>query len=444
MRINSQDITRIAVIGLGLTGRSCVRFLQQQGVTADLFDTREKLDVTALGKQLNVDAGRITLGALANSDFSQFQMLLVSPGIAISEPVLLAAAANGVLIWGDVELFSHFVKVPVLAITGSNGKTTVTTLLCDMSNDAGVKTVAAGNIGLPVLDVVSDDTVELFVLELSSFQLETIHQLSTVAATVLNVTDDHMDRYTGLADYALAKQRIYRHCELAIVNRQDDLTDPSERITSISFGLDKPQRPQDYGLFEGALYHGKQRLMACDELAMIGQHNQLNALAALALGSQVNLPLASMLNTLTQFSGLAHRCALVPTQDGITWLNDSKATNVGATLAALHGLSSHQGKLILIAGGDAKGGDLSPLKTPFEQCIDALILIGRDKQLFCDIYSGAVLCDSLEQAVAVATGLANKGDVVLLSPACASLDMFSNYMERGDRFIKAVEAIDVC
>jgi len=439
MLLNGLQITNVAVIGLGLTGRSCVRFLLSQDVAITLYDTRADFDkslLQSLAPQLS-----IALGPLQSASLCQHQLLLVSPGVAIEQPAIAAAKRSGVLIWGDVELFSHFVDVPVIGITGSNGKTTVTTLVTQMANEAGTKAVAIGNIGLPVLDGLMDKSIELFVLELSSFQLETTHQLKLISATVLNISDDHMDRYNGLAHYADAKRRIYAHSDCDIINRQDPLT-ASDSDLVISFGTDKPNTDTQYGLFEGGLYCGQQHLIKASDMAMIGQHNQLNALVAIALGRQAGLPLAAMLQTLGHFSGLEHRCSRVMTNDGICWLNDSKATNVGATLAALAGLSG-AGQLIVIAGGDAKGGDLTPLATPFSEKVAQLIVIGQDKQLFCDIYPAAQCQDSLEQAVTLAGSYAKPGDTVLLSPSCASIDMFSNYIARGQAFIDAVEGLNV-
>jgi len=439
MLLNGQKITNVAVIGLGLTGRSCVRFLLSQDVAITLYDTRDDFDkslLQSLAPQL-----AIALGPLQSASLCQHQLLLISPGVAIEQPAIAAAKRAGVLIWGDVELFSHFVDVPVIGITGSNGKTTVTTLVTQMANEAGTKAVAIGNIGLPALDGLMDKSIELFVLELSSFQLETTHQLKLLSATVLNISDDHMDRYDGLAHYAGAKRRIYAQSDCDIINRQDPLT-ASDNALVISFGTDKPTTDNQYGLFEGGLYCGQQHLINACDMAMIGQHNQLNALVAIALGRQAGLPLTAMLQTLGHFSGLEHRCSRVMTNDGICWLNDSKATNVGATLAALAGLSG-AGQLIVIAGGDAKGGDLTPLAAPFADKVAHLIVIGQDKQLFCDIYPAAQCQDSLEQAVMLAASYANPGDTVLLSPSCASIDMFSNYIARGQAFIDAVEGLNV-
>jgi len=438
MFINGQEIQQVAVIGLGLTGRSCATFLIKQNIIPTLIDTRKHLDGKVISKDFN--NAPVILDALDNIDFSSFQCLVVSPGLAISHPALVKAKEQGCSIVGDIELFAHFVKVPVIAITGSNGKTTVTSLLAAMAKESGVNAVAAGNIGLPVLDVVLDDTIELFILELSSFQLETTHNLTLKAATVLNISDDHMDRYDGLNDYALAKQRIYQHCQMVVVNRQDNLTldslNPAK--TSQSFGSDKPTNPKDFGLDNGYLMQGDQQLMLASEMAMVGQHNQLNALSAIALGFQVGLSLEAMLNTLKTFGGLEHRCQKIPTQDGILWLNDSKATNVGATLAALDGLAAHKGNLIVIAGGDAKGGDLTPLQLPFKKNVSELIVMGQDAALFQDIIPNVHITDTMNNAVRLAANYAKRGDIVLLSPACASIDMFDNYMQRGQHFIDAI------
>lgn len=441
MIINGQDIKNVAVIGLGLTGRSCASFLLKQNITPTLIDTRDNLDSDNISQEF--EQAKVILGSLDNIDFSVFDMLVVSPGISINHPALIKAKNSGCLIVGDIELFAHFVKVPVIAITGSNGKTTVTSLLTEMAIQSGIKAVAAGNIGLPVLDVVLDETIELFILELSSFQLETTHNLSLIAATVLNISDDHMDRYNGLNDYALAKQRIYKHCKKALVNRQDELTLPV-LTPELSFGLDEPQSNEQFGLANGYLMQGNTQLMAVDDMAMVGQHNQLNALAAIALGLQVDLPLTKMLSTLKSFSGLEHRCQKIPSDDGILWLNDSKATNVGATLAALEGLKSYQGNIIVIAGGDAKGGDLTPLKLPFETCVSELIVMGQDAPLFVSLIPSAHVCNSMADAVVLASSLAQQGDIVLLSPACASIDMFDNYMQRGQQFIDAIGRLHEC
>ena len=435
MQFNGQDIERVAVIGLGLTGRSCASYLIAKGLTPRLIDTRLDLDISAMRR--DYCGCEIMLSELACLDLSSYQLIVVSPGISIRQQVFTDAQQAGAIIAGDIELFAQEVNVPVIAITGSNGKTTVTTLLEQMAINSGVKAQAAGNIGLPVLEALQDKTIELFILELSSFQLETTSSLKLTAATVLNISDDHMDRYEGLADYAQVKRRIYQHCQTPLINRQDLLTHVQTQ-RSQSFGLGTPANDDEFGLCDGQLMHGSDMLIPCHEMAMVGQHNQLNALAAIALGYQVGFPLNNMLKTLRTFSGLEHRCQLVSSDDDIVWINDSKATNVGATLAALEGLKTHQGRLILIAGGDAKGTDLSPLKQQLNDLVSHLITMGKDAPLFNTIYGDAKQVNSMSDAVALAANLASAGDIVLLSPACASIDMFANYMERGQQFINEV------
>ena len=438
LTIGDTQINKVAVIGLGLTGRACVRFLLDRGVAPELFDTREHCDVTAT-RALMPDAD-IHLGPLSAAQLCQYQLLLVSPGVAISTPAIAEARAQGVLIWGDIELFAHFAKAPVVAITGSNGKTTVTTLVGEMAEVAGCRVAVGGNIGVPALDLL-DDRVELYVLELSSFQLETTASLAPKASTILNLCDDHLDRYDGMAGYAAAKQRIYHEAELCVVNRDDPLTFAPAGASNVSFGQQRPEGDAQWGIADGALWQGAQRLIAIDELGLIGRHNQLNALAALALGQAAGLPMAAMLTTLRTFTGLPHRCQQVAECNGVRWLNDSKATNVGATLAALEGLADFPGRVFLIAGGDAKGADLSPLQPAFAARIARLIVLGRDGAALAALVEDALAVDSIEAAVAAAAELAVPGDMVLLSPACASIDMFANYMIRGERFAAAVAAL---
>lgn len=441
MKFNGQEITKVAVIGLGMTGRSCASYLIKQGLAPLLVDTRENLDRSLLPESFS--QCELALGDLDNIDFSEYQLLVVSPGISIRQPAFDKAKAQGCIVAGDIELFANAVSVPVLAITGSNGKTTVTSLLEAMAKENGVNAIAAGNIGVPVLDVVDDKSIELFILELSSFQLETTDSLCLKAATVLNISDDHMDRYDGLDDYAQAKQRIYRNCQVPIVNRQDARTHMLDGRGQ-SFGLDAPANDNEFGLKNGNLMRGDTSLVSVNDMAMVGVHNQLNAQAAIALGLQVGFSLDAMIATLKSFTGLEHRCQKVATNDGILWLNDSKATNVGATLAALEGLKSHDGNLVLIAGGDAKGGDLSPLLKPFNDQVSNIIVMGKDARLFKSLSDNVREVSNMQEAVALAASLANRGDIVLLSPACASIDMFSNYMERGQQFMIAVGGLHEC
>jgi UDP-N-acetylmuramoylalanine--D-glutamate ligase len=363
----------------------------------------------------------------------------VSPGLSLKTPEIAAAIAAGKEVIGDIELFAQVVKKPVIGITGSNGKSTVTALLGAMAKQAGIKAITAGNIGLPILDVAEQE-VDLFILELSSFQLETTHSLQLAAAAILNISEDHMDRYDSFADYVKAKQRIYKQAKLAVFNRGDSNTFCEKG--GVSFGYDAATT--GYGIvYEGGaryLSKGKQWLIAESELSLKGYHNVLNALAALALGEQAGLPLDAMLQALRTFQGLEHRCQLVRSSEGVAWYNDSKATNVGAAIAAIKSLA--QGKnVILIAGGDGKGADFSPLKAVVDELVKELILFGKDKALIKAVCQKSVEVDDLSAAIVRAKATAQAGDVVLLAPACASLDMFDNFQHRGDVFTQLVKQI---
>ncbi len=371
----------------------------------------------------------------------------MSPGLSLRVPALVEAAARGVRLSGDVDLFARHAKAPIVAITGSNAKSTVTTLVGDMAKAAGKRVAVGGNLGTPALDLLADD-VELYVVELSSFQLETCERLNAEVATCLNVSEDHMDRYDGMADYHLAKHRIFRGAKQVVVNRADALSRPliADNVPCWTFGTNKPDF-KAFGLIEedGEKWLAFQfdKLMPARELKIRGAHNQSNALAALALGHAVGLPFEPMLQTLREFAGLAHRCQWVRERNGVNYYDDSKATNVGAALAAIEGLGADiDGKLVLIAGGDGKGADFNDLRGPVAQHCRAVVLLGRDAELVSVAIGNAVpkvRVNTLEEAVEHAADLALPGDAVLLSPACASLDMFKNYEERGRLFAKAVE-----
>ena len=433
MSLDSKPMT--LVVGLGRTGLSCARHLFAKGENVVLTDTRDTPpELAALRGELPDIP--VHLGRFDDLLFEQAARLVVSPGVSLTEPVIEAALSAGKPVVGDIELFAQQEKAPVVAITGSNGKSTVTSLLAEMAVAAGMRAVAGGNLGPPALDLLAAHDTELFVLELSSFQLETTASLESAAATVLNVTADHMDRYRGLSAYASAKRRVFRGQGVMVVNRDDPtvaaMADP-DRAT-IGFTL-KPPRHEDYGVRKFCLCRGEETLLPITALSLEGDHNVANALAALALGSAVDLPLDAMLETLTRFKGLAHRCELVASRRGVRWLNDSKATNVGATVAAVSGVSS-RGPVILIAGGEGKDADFSPLRDAMNG-VRAVILIGRDAPLIehaisgvCPIYHA----DSMLAAVTKANDLASHGDSVLLSPACASFDMFDNYEMRGQVF----------
>ena len=434
------------MVGLGATGLSVARYLSRRGVAVAIVDSRENPPgLEKLRAELPDDVA-LFLGGFHAEAFTRAEKIVISPGVSASEPEIAAAVARGVPLTGDIELFAQAVNAPVLAVTGSNGKSTVVTLLSAMARRAGKEVRTGGNIGTPALDLLSDTEPDLYVLELSSFQLETVESLRPLAAVVLNVSADHMDRYSDLASYAAAKQAVYQQAEMQVVNADDPL----------AAGLADPARAQlrftqkvpgenEYGLVESAgetwLAHGTEPLMPVSRIRMAGRHNVMNALAALALGEAAGLPLVAMLETLSEFQGLPHRMQHVVTHNGVHWYNDSKGTNVGATLAAIDGV---EGGVVLIAGGDGKGAYFTPLADAMQDKGRAAVLIGKDAAVL-----GSVLTEVLPvtyaldmvEAVTLAAGLAHPGDCVLLSPACASTDMYRNFVERGEVFIKAVQQV---
>lgn len=444
MSLIASDHFRI-VVGLGKSGMSLVRFLANRGVSFAVADTREHPpELETLRRdypQVEVRCGELDVEFLCRAD-----ELYVSPGLALATPALQQAAMRGVKLSGDIELFARNAKAPIVAISGSNAKSTVTTLVGEMAAAAGKRVAVGGNLGTPALDLLSDD-VELYVMELSSFQLETTDQLGAEVATVLNISEDHMDRYSGLPAYHLAKHRIFRGARQVVVNRQDALTRPliGEGMPCWTFGLNTPDR-NGFGLREenGEKYLAFQfdNLMPVRELKIRGGHNQANALAALALGHAVGLPFDAMLASLKTFAGLVHRCQWLRELNGVNYYDDSKATNVGAALAAIEGLGADiDGKLVLIAGGDGKGADFTPLQAPVAAHCRAVVLLGRDADLLAATFGDSVplvRVTTLEEAVQRAADIAQEGDAVLLSPACASLDMFKNFEERGQLFARAV------
>ena len=444
MSLITSDQFRI-VVGLGKSGMSLVRFLAQQGVRFAVADTRENPPELAT-LQRDYPQVEVRCGELDVEFLCRATELYVSPGLALATPALQQAAARGVQMSGDIELFARHAKAPIIAITGSNAKSTVTTLVGEMAKAAGKKVAVGGNLGTPALDLLADD-VELYVMELSSFQLETTHSLNAEVATCLNVSEDHMDRYSGMQTYHLAKHRIFRGARQVVVNRDDALSRPlvADQLPCWTFGLGKPDF-RGFGLIEEAgdkcLAFQFDALLPVRELKIRGAHNQSNALAALALGHAVGLPFAAMLEALKHFTGLAHRCQWVGELRGAHYYDDSKATNVGAALAAIEGLGADiNGKLLLIAGGDGKGADFSALRVPVAHYCRAVVLLGRDAARLAEALDGAavqVRVNSLEEAVAQCAALAQPGDAVLLSPACASLDMFKNFEERGRLFAQAV------
>jgi len=434
------------VVGIGTTGLSVARHLSQMGERFVMLDTRMQPPCL---EQLKAELPEVpvALGELAMDSFDGADEVVLSPGLSRQNPAIQSALKAGISIISDIELFARAANAPIVAITGSNGKSTVTTLLGEMCIAAGIAAGVGGNLGVPALALL-DEATELYVLELSSFQLESVYGLNAEVATVLNISPDHMDRYNSLLDYHQAKHRIFNGTRQVVVNREDKLSVPlvSDAVKRWSFGLDKP----DFGGFglldqDGVpwLSYQFERLMPEAELGIKGRHNTQNALAALALGSAIGLPMADMLSVLRQFRGLPHRCQTVKNLAGVTYINDSKATNVGATLAAINGLAG-ESNLVLIAGGQGKGQDFSPLANAMTGQVKQLVLLGEDAVVIDDAVGGrvpTVFATSLQSAVEAAQQVVEAGDVVLLSPACASFDMFSGFEDRGDQFAKVVGAL---
>lgn len=424
---------RVTVVGLGLTGQSCVRFLQQKGALVSAMDSR-----THLKPDLDVP---IYLGAFDESVLLGSDLVLLSPGVDPNTPAIQKVVASGKEIIGDVELFARFNTCPVIAITGSNGKSTVTTLVTEMLKANGQKAVMGGNIGTPVLQLLNVDA-DILVLELSSFQLETLHSLRPLAATILNLSDDHLDRHGTMENYLGAKQRVYTNAANAVVNRSEPDTRPDTDIDCVTFGLQSAHQGFGYNPQTQVITLDGEDYLPMSECRLTGTHNVLNIQAAAACAQIAGAADEDIKQACREFTGLSHRFETVSVNNNIHWINDSKATNVGATVAAINGLIPLlKGKLILIAGGDGKGADFTPLKEVFESNVAILITLGKDGPDLAALKTGSIEVCDLEEAVREAANLAEEGDAVLLSPACASLDMFSNYQQRGDCFVNAVKGL---
>ncbi|MDB5985386.1 MAG: UDP-N-acetylmuramoyl-L-alanine--D-glutamate ligase [Nevskia sp.] len=428
----------ILVVGLGKSGAATVRYLAREGARLTLTDSRAAppgIDELRTA----VPAAQIHLGAFAAAaPLSQYAFAVLSPGVPLDDAFVEQLRAAKVEILGDIELFARAAQAPVIGITGSNGKSTVTTLVGAMAQAAGVRVAVGGNLGTPALDLL-DDSRELYVLELSSFQLETTESLKLVAATILNISPDHLDRHGSLSRYIAAKARIYAHAQTAVVNRDDHATHMQTHTARrvVSFGVDAPASGH-YGLIERDkqtwLAAGSAPCLSLSALKLQGMHNVANALAALALADAAGIDRAGSLQALTEFKGLPHRCEWVADIGGVTWINDSKGTNVGATLAALQGLS---GPLVWLGGGQGKGQDFTALRAPLLAKARAAILFGEDAaRIETELGRGIQVqrVADLGSAAALARRLAQPGDRVLLSPACASLDQFRNYEDRGAQF----------
>lgn len=436
------------IVGLGATGLSCARYLIKRNIAIAIADTRSNPPQLAKFQQ-EYPGVPVSLGPLDDSFLDQAAKIVLSPGISLQEPAISRQIAKGVPVIGDIELFAMDAQAPIISITGTNAKSTVTTLVGEMAKAAGKKVQVGGNLGTPALDLLTNPRPELFVIELSSFQLETTYSLKSKVATVLNITPDHMDRYADVEAYRDAKHRIYAGCQVAVCNRDDPLTDTnqfSER--KLYFTLNKPGK-NEFGLLQknnqSYLAFEDQIIMPVSELPILGRHYQANALAALAMGYGYGLPFEPMIKTLREFKGLAHRCQLVRERNGVYWYNDSKGTNVGATLAAIDGLGPEiTGKLVLIAGGVGKNADFSSLVPSIEKYVKTVVLIGEAAKDLDAVIAGRVPVQfgkSMEEAIELADASAIQGDSVLLSPACASFDMFNNFEHRGDVFTKLVKGL---
>lgn len=443
----------VLVLGLGESGLAMARWCALHGARLTVADTRSAPpNVDAL--RAIVPAARLAAGPFAADLLDGVDLVAISPGVPLAGELPQAALAAGLPVVSEIELFAWGLRryrpdAQVLAITGSNGKTTTTALTAALCRAAGCDAIAAGNISPAALDALMDaldgGTVpQTWVLELSSFQLETTHSLAADGAVVLNLSEDHLDRYAGMDDYAAAKARIYAGAGVMVINRDDARVCAMQlpgRCT-VSFGLDAPAGNADYGLADGWLMRGAERLLRADALQLAGTHNVANALAALALCEAIGIAPADVLPALAAFRGLPHRVEFVARVAGVDYFDDSKGTNVGATLAALQGMGR---KVAVILGGDGKGQDFSPLKGALADHARSVALIGRDAQAIAQAVDGCgvplTFCADMDGAVAACAAAAKPGDAVLLSPACASLDMYRNYAHRAEVFIDAVRRL---
>lgn len=442
------------VLGLGESGLAMARWLARRGALVRVADSRQQPpNVDAL--RTSVPQAQLFAGPFAEAAFAGVDLLAISPGVDAREPLIQQATARGVPVVSEIELFAWGARwltpqAKIIAITGSNGKTTTTALVGALCAAAGWRATVAGNIGPSALDALmaaidNDALPEIWVLELSSFQLEATHTLNASAATLLNVSEDHLDRYSGMDDYAAAKERIFKGAGVMVLNRDDDRSLAAGRRGRrlISFGLNAAPRPVDYGLVDGWLARGNEKLIALGDLKLAGLHNAANAMAALALCEAVGIGPHSVLAALAGFGGLRHRVEFVTGINGVSYFDDSKGTNVGATLAAVRGMGC---KVAVILGGEGKEQDFVPLKTALAAHARSVALIGRDAGLIGAAIDGSGIpvkqCADMAEAVRWSSAQALPGDAVLLSPACASFDMYRNYVHRAEVFVDAVRALE--
>ena len=437
------------VAGLGISGVSAVNLLHERGYQVAVTDSR-----THPPGHDQIPAGiQTSFGQLDTELLLQAEEIILSPGLAPQLPEIQQATAKGIPVVGDIQLLRRATEVPIVAITGSNAKSTVTTLIGLMAKEAGKKVAIGGNLGRPALDLLKDQP-ELIILELSSFQLETTSLLNAEVAVVLNMSEDHLDRHGDMLGYHAAKHRIFQGVKKVVFNRDDALSRPlvPDAVPVQSFGLNAPDMNQ-YGVLrdtDGTLWlaRGRERLLKSTEMYIQGTHNIANALACLALGEAIGLPLNSMLETLKSFKGLAHRCEYVDTVNNVRYYNDSKGTNIGATLAAIEGLGAaiapRKGKVVVILGGQGKGQDFKALRAAVQQYVKTVVLIGEDALKIEQSIEGSteiLKAATLQEAVQLCHAKADAEDVVVLSPACASFDMFKGYDDRGHQFVACVKAL---
>lgn len=442
------------VVGLGQSGLSAANYLAQQGFQVAVTDQSA---APSLASQLASNIAPQKFGGIDQDLLLAASRIIISPGISLEQPAIQAAKAKNIPVVSDIQLFCDANRVPMVAITGSNAKSTVTTLVGQMAKDAGVNVGVGGNIGIPALNLLENKNMQLAVLELSSFQLETVTDLNAQVATVLNMSPDHLDRHHDMLGYHQAKHRIFQGAKSVVVNRNDPMTKPllATDLPCLSFGIDAPTG-DDFGLMidngQTFLVKGHKKLLSADELIIKGRHNLLNAQAALALGTLAGLPLEGMLTTLKSFSGLEHRCQFIAHHQGVDYFNDSKGTNIGSTMAAIEGLGAvyapKEGKLLLILGGQGKGQDFSELVPLINEYVSHVILIGEDaKKIAADLaalHSEISLqsCQTLDNAMQAIPQIIQSSlsqvQAVLLSPACASLDQFKNFSDRGECFVQQV------
>ena len=464
-----ENRTTTVIVGLGKTGLSCARFLASRGEHFVVVDSRK--EPPCLKQLLNIAPNvECYFGKFEPFVFEQAKRLIVSPGVSVKETLIADAISQGAEVLGDIALFAEYAQAPIVAITGSNGKSTVTALLGEMAANSDVNAVVGGNIGTPALELLSDNDdgviseitgkqkqqpVDFYVLELSSFQLETTLHLNAFAAVVLNISEDHMDRYVNIQEYIDAKRNVYNQCKHIVFNREDPLVtrmmqsvelNTAESVMSV--GLDQPEKATDYGIMQlddgEWLVQGSRKIMSVEKLRLPGRHNVFNALTAVALADTMGIKGDALEVALTTFAGLPHRMQLVATVNDVQWFNDSKGTNVGATVSAISGMP---GDKILIAGGEGKDADFEPLKEAvIANNVRLVILIGKDANLIEQAISGVVKTEharSLPAAVTLAHQQAKAHEKVILSPACASFDMFTDYQHRGEVFMEAVRSLPV-